>query len=131
LNIRISKNARPDAERAKEMLGTLGITVLGVVVNRVTPSSGASSYSYGYKGYHYRDGYGYANGYRSDNGGHDPGYPALASQGAPDAIGNQENKGEEDTPRGQLVASGGQASLPRDAKWRSNRRRASFLRRFL
>src|SRR5207302_1810376 len=56
LNIRISKYARSNAERAKEILGTLGVTVLGVVVNGVDPNAGASGYSYGYKSYHYHHG---------------------------------------------------------------------------
>jgi hypothetical protein len=37
LNIRVSKNSRPDAERAREVLSTLGATMIGVVVNGVSP----------------------------------------------------------------------------------------------
>jgi polysaccharide biosynthesis transport protein len=36
LNIRVSKNSRPDAERAREVLSTLGATIIGVVVNGVS-----------------------------------------------------------------------------------------------
>jgi len=37
LNIRLSKNSRPDAERAREVLSTLGAKMIGVVVNGVGP----------------------------------------------------------------------------------------------
>lgn len=52
LTVRISKNARPHATRAKEILATLGANVIGVVVNGV----GADAKGYGYQGYRY--GYG-------------------------------------------------------------------------
>jgi capsular exopolysaccharide synthesis family protein len=68
LNIRVSKNGRPNAERAKEILSTLGVTVLGVVVNGVDGRAQAAGYSYGYKSYHYGDGYGPSNGHASRNG---------------------------------------------------------------
>jgi capsular exopolysaccharide synthesis family protein len=48
LTVRLTKNGRPHAERAKEMLATLGITVFGVVVNDVHRRSGADLYGYGY-----------------------------------------------------------------------------------
>jgi capsular exopolysaccharide synthesis family protein len=53
LTIRISKNARPHAQRAKEILATLGAKVLGIVVNGVGRDAGG----YGYDGYRY--GYSY------------------------------------------------------------------------
>jgi succinoglycan biosynthesis transport protein ExoP len=52
LNIRVSKNSRPDAERAKEVLSTLGATMIGVVVNAVSPDGagyGAPRYHYSYQ----------------------------------------------------------------------------------
>jgi capsular exopolysaccharide synthesis family protein len=63
LNIRVSKNARPNAERAKEILSTLGVNVLGLVVNGVD-ENGAGGYGGGHYGYGY--GYAYSNGYRSE-----------------------------------------------------------------
>ena len=54
LVIRISQNARPAAERAKEILGTLGANLLGVVVNAVDEPHG-KGYGYGYGGYGYED----------------------------------------------------------------------------
>jgi capsular exopolysaccharide synthesis family protein len=50
LTIRLSKNARPHAERAKEVLTTLGAPILGVVVNGVDPKR---SRTYGYDSYRY------------------------------------------------------------------------------
>jgi hypothetical protein len=52
LTIRLSKNSRPHAEQATEILSTLGANVLGVVVNGInrTGSRGGyhdSSYQYG------------------------------------------------------------------------------------
>ena len=53
LTMRMSKKSRPKAERAREILTTLGVNVLGVVVNGVTPSKrggeyGAGQYEYTY-----------------------------------------------------------------------------------
>jgi len=50
LTVPVSKNSRPHAERAKEILETLDINVLGIVVNRVDLHTGAGRY----------DGYAYA-----------------------------------------------------------------------
>jgi capsular exopolysaccharide synthesis family protein len=63
LVIRFSRNARPKAERARDMLAGLGARVLGVIVNGVgTKGLG----KYGYEHYHY--GYG-ASSYYTDEGG--------------------------------------------------------------
>jgi capsular exopolysaccharide synthesis family protein len=60
LTIRLSKNARPSASRAKEILSSLGANVIGVVVNGVGTDSKAYGYAYGA----YRYGYGaYRYGY--------------------------------------------------------------------
>jgi polysaccharide biosynthesis transport protein len=64
LNIRVSKNGRPHAERAKEILSTLGVTVVGVVVNGL---DGGRAGEYGYA--HYQYSYGYTNGYHSNGTG--------------------------------------------------------------
>jgi capsular exopolysaccharide synthesis family protein len=63
LTIRVSKNGRPAAERAKEMLAGLGANILGVVVNGVGKEAGA--YGYSYRHYRY-DQYGYEYKGRDD-----------------------------------------------------------------
>lgn len=71
LAIRVTKNGRPFAERAKEILGSLGANVLGVVVNGLGSPSGGKygygydQYQYGY-GYTYRYSYTYADEYSDD-----------------------------------------------------------------
>ncbi len=64
LVFRMSKKARPAAERAREQLAALGANVLGVVVNGSTGSSGSDGYGYGYGygSYKYQD-YEYAESY--------------------------------------------------------------------
>lgn len=59
LAIRVTKNGRPFAERAKEILTSLGANVLGVVVNGLGSPAGGK-YGYGYDQYQY----GYQYGYR-------------------------------------------------------------------
>jgi polysaccharide biosynthesis transport protein len=53
LAMRMSKKSRPKAERAKEILATLGVKVLGVVVNGVTPNKNSGSYGAGQYEYTY------------------------------------------------------------------------------
>src|SRR5213079_3431948 len=60
--IRVTKNGRPFAERAKEILGSLGANVIGVVVNGLG-SQGGGKYGYGYT---YRYSYTYADEYTDD-----------------------------------------------------------------
>ncbi len=60
LTIRVSKNGRPAAERAKELLSNIGVHILGVVVNGIGKDSGGTGYGYRYYAY---DHYGYE--YRS------------------------------------------------------------------
>lgn len=73
LVVKVSKNGRPHAERAKEILSNLGANVLGVVVNGVGTqgrytSYGYGNYRYGYGGYGYGYGYGYGNeGYYAED----------------------------------------------------------------
>ena len=57
LVIRVSKNGRPQAERAKEILSTLGVNVLGVIVNGLDQHSTAM---YGFQDYQYGGAYGSA-----------------------------------------------------------------------
>jgi capsular exopolysaccharide synthesis family protein len=56
LTLRISKQNRPNALRAKEILTTLGATIVGVVVNAIKHGGKGLGYGYGYYGY--GDGYG-------------------------------------------------------------------------
>lgn len=62
LAIRVTKNGRPFAERAKEILASLGANVLGVVVNGLGSPSGGK-YGYGYDQYQYGYGYTYRYSY--------------------------------------------------------------------
>jgi succinoglycan biosynthesis transport protein ExoP len=73
LALRVSKNGRPSAERAKEALNSLGANILGVVVNGVGSDAGAS---YGYESGQY--GYGYYRHYSEDAG--DAAKPESASR---------------------------------------------------
>jgi hypothetical protein len=45
LVIKLSRDARPKAERAREILGSLGVKVFGVIVNGVTRRGGAGLYA--------------------------------------------------------------------------------------
>ncbi len=60
LTIRIERNGRPQAMRAKDMLASLGVDVLGVVINGLNKDP---NYGYGYYGGKYGYGYGYGSGY--------------------------------------------------------------------
>jgi polysaccharide biosynthesis transport protein len=51
LVIRLSSKARPHAERAREILATLGARVLGVLVNGMDSAGHGSPYGYGHYGY--------------------------------------------------------------------------------
>jgi capsular exopolysaccharide synthesis family protein len=75
LTIRVSKNGRPSAERAKEMLASLGANVLGVVVNGIGKEAGA--YGYSYRHYRY-DHYGYEYKSRDEERPADAAGPVVA-----------------------------------------------------
>lgn len=60
LTIRINKNGCPQAIQARNMLSSLGVELLGVVVNRSGLERG---YGYGYYGGKYGNGYGSGYGY--------------------------------------------------------------------
>lgn len=68
LTIRVSRNGRPHAERAKEILATLGVKVIGVVVNGVGRQSGNGRYGSEYAHYGYDYGPGYSYSYQPDDG---------------------------------------------------------------
>ena len=75
LTIRITKNGGPLAVRARDILTSLGVDLLGITVNRTGHERG---YGYGYYGgrygYDYRAGYGYRYGYGYGHGGYGNGY---------------------------------------------------------
>jgi polysaccharide biosynthesis transport protein len=69
LVVQMGKNTRPNAERACSLLETIGVRILGVVMNRVSKDGGYGyGYSYGGYGYNYgRTGYKYGSyAYRSE-----------------------------------------------------------------
>jgi len=87
LTVRISKNGRPHAQRAKEILATLGANVLGVVVNGV----GRDAEGYGYDKYHY--GYSYqAYEYAYANNGDDDAYYRQDGADGQDAAGDRKTR---------------------------------------
>jgi hypothetical protein len=45
LVIKLSRDARPKAERAREILASLGVKVFGVIVNGITRRGGAGLYA--------------------------------------------------------------------------------------
>jgi capsular exopolysaccharide synthesis family protein len=55
LVVRITKNGRPDAERARDILKTLDASVIGVVVNGQQIKSGYGGYGYDSYGYNAED----------------------------------------------------------------------------
>jgi capsular exopolysaccharide synthesis family protein len=70
LTLRLGKHVRPLAERARDLLGTLGVRIFGVVVNALDVRSQGG---YGYDHYGYAYGYGrYA--YDADGGDGENGY---------------------------------------------------------
>jgi capsular exopolysaccharide synthesis family protein len=60
VTLRSNKKGRVEAERAKEVLDTLGVPIFGIVLNAVDPSQGAAAY--GYVGYERHDDNGAPNG---------------------------------------------------------------------
>jgi capsular exopolysaccharide synthesis family protein len=75
LTIRVSKNGRPAAERARDLLTGLRVNCLGVVVNGVGKHGAMSGYGYD----HYRYADEYTSGYTATD--HDPS-PEPAAQSA-------------------------------------------------
>jgi len=62
LTIRVSKDGRPSAVRAREMLVPLGVKILGAVINGVGPASHSKGYGYEHYSYGYEYGYAYNDG---------------------------------------------------------------------
>ena len=84
LTMRMSKKSRPKAERAREILATLGVKVLGVVVNGLTAAKaggqyGAGQYEYSYGPDDYAPDETPPGGYYDDPAG---GTTAAAGEGA-------------------------------------------------
>jgi capsular exopolysaccharide synthesis family protein len=95
--LRLSKQGRPQAERAKCILETLGVKLLGVVINGVTRAAGAGIYS----GEHYE--YAYTESYNEDGyyGSSDDAYYA---EGEADEAAEEENgDGGASEPQGITV----------------------------
>lgn len=121
LVVRVSKNGRPHAERAKEILATLGAKVLGVVVNGVGKQGGYygygyGSYRYGYSPYAYNYGYGYGYGnesyYAEDPESEGKDHAARArSQGT--ANGEVVEHAPEEVPGSVATAEGNESLLKR------------------
>lgn len=104
--IRVAKNSRPVAERAREVLGNLGANVLGVVVNGVN-LFGPEGYGYGY-GYSYGYQYGqydYTQAYQYKYEYSDKYYQNYTDDGYY----------EDRIPEGENGSPGPVASLHRDA----------------
>ena len=66
--LRYSKDGRPSAQRAKQILDTLGVNVLGVVVNAVDYQSAEGKYGYVRLRYSYGYGYGDMDSHSNGNG---------------------------------------------------------------
>ena len=74
LNIRLTNNDRPHAERAREILTTLGANIIGVVVNDAEHRTTVGTYGYGYgnsDGYHEKNGDEIANNGSPEQALHD------------------------------------------------------------
>jgi polysaccharide biosynthesis transport protein len=84
LTIRVMKNARSGAERAKEILATLGARVLGVVVNGI---GGGSRGGYGYGGSGYGYGYAYQYQYQYEDSYLDSAEESAAADSPPETNG--------------------------------------------
>ena len=95
LVFRMTKKARPTAERAREQLAALGANVLGVIVNG-TGRSKEDGYGYGY-GYNYGYGYQYqyqyeyeyADNYTDDNNDSPSSYGEMERPELPEARSNK------------------------------------------
>jgi succinoglycan biosynthesis transport protein ExoP len=96
LTIRLSKNSGPQAIRAREILATLGVKVIGVVVNGVTRGAAAKGYHSG--GYEYVYGssdYGYHTG-RDGEGYYED--EEDRGDGSASAAGTEESDGPDNPP---------------------------------
>ncbi|MBL8794036.1 MAG: CpsD/CapB family tyrosine-protein kinase, partial [Planctomycetia bacterium] len=123
LVVRVSKNGRPSAERARDILQSLGVRVLGVVVNGVGAQRGygygydAGSYGYGYRYNYYA--YGGDQSYYQDE---EEATDEPADNGAPPLIENHASPIENGTsPQPALEPSARTTMTPhrRPARHRS------------
>jgi succinoglycan biosynthesis transport protein ExoP len=98
LVIRQAKNNRPGAERAVEVLASLGATVLGIMVNDKSINS-REGYGYGGGyGYKYQYGYGYQPAYaETEDGAARKEFPALPAAPEPPANGIHSGNGQTPT----------------------------------
>lgn len=85
--LRYSKDGRPSAQRAKQILDTLGVTVLGVVVNAVDYQSAEGKYGYVRHRYSYGYGYGDVGDEVNGNGHSAPRSAQQGGNGSPSASG--------------------------------------------
>lgn len=117
LVIRLTKNARAAVSHAKEALASVGGSVLGVIINAVSPKAspryGYSGYKYGYgKSY----GYGYKYGYKAQYGyqygyGYTYGYGKNRRYGyGDDEAGYRDYYTDEETAPGQVAGNGSSAA---------------------
>lgn len=88
LTMRLRRNVKPLAARAKSLLDSVGANLLGVVINGVSSEAGYgynydyNDYRYAYKyGSNYRSGYGYRYGYGNYRYGYTEDSPAEVSTG--------------------------------------------------
>jgi capsular exopolysaccharide synthesis family protein len=112
LALRLARNVRPSAERARDVFASLGANVLGVVVNGVGDGRqvyGYSTYQYGYK-YEYKYDYTYE---------HDETYNG----------GNNHYYQDDDDAAGSANGNGTNAAAARRASRRSSVRRAPLWKR--
>jgi capsular exopolysaccharide synthesis family protein len=117
LTLRLGNEVRPQAERARDILGTLGARILGVVVNGVDMRKGKG---YGYDNYNY--GYGrYAYRQESQDGN---GTYYYSYDDGPGADGPQTGE----VPATGIVAAANGATRENGSPGRKSRK--GFLRRF-
>jgi capsular exopolysaccharide synthesis family protein len=105
-----SKRARPHAERAVELLGSLGANVMGVVVNSVDErGSTYGNYGGGYGYYNYRQNSGYY-AENSDSSSHDDGKNGAAG---PNGSAARNGSNGHASPNGSGAADGGRGTRTR------------------
>jgi hypothetical protein len=98
--LRYSKDGRPNAQRAKQILDTLGVNLLGIIVNAVDRQSARGNY--GYRHHRYSYGYGYGDGDAPTKGSSHTARPAGTELPEPtngDAARSETESGN-DVPKG-------------------------------
>src|SRR5262249_17905842 len=104
LTLKLGKNSRPVAERAKEILAGLGATMIGVVVNGVAGKDAAAGYGYE----HYSYGYAYSDDYTSTEADADRSSPPAEAAETPSAAaeGSSNGPGADGAAAGPPPAAG-------------------------